>query len=175
MARARNWPRVIGRLLRHRWLDESDAHKAVPPELLERLTARVAASEKRHNGEIRIFVEAGLPLSYLLRDAAPRERAVAMFGKLRVWDTDHNNGVLIYLLLAERAIEIVADRGLSRRVQAGEWQRIVARMGDAFKQARVEEGLTRALEEVTALLVAHFPLAPGETDRNELPDQPVLG
>jgi uncharacterized membrane protein len=175
MAQARNWKRMLGRLLRHRWLDESDVHKAIPPDMLERLTARVAASEKRHSGEIRIFVEAGLPVSYLLRDAAPRERAVAMFGKLRLWDTEQNNGVLIYLLLAERAIEIVADRGLSQRVDAGEWQRIVGRMGDAFKQGRIEDGLTQALGEVSALLVAHFPLAPGEADRNELPDEPVLG
>jgi uncharacterized membrane protein len=175
MAHARNFRRVLGRLLRHRWLDESDTHKAVPPEMLQRLAARVAASEKRHSGEIRIFVEAGLPVSYVLRDATPRERAVAMFGKLRVWDTEHNNGVLIYLLLAERAIEIVADRGLSQRVDAGEWQRIVSRMSDAFKQSRVEDGLTQALEEVSALLVVHFPLAAGEPDRNELPDEPVLG
>ena len=175
MARARNWKRMIGRLLRHRWLDESDARKAVPPDMLQRLAARVAASEKRHSGEIRIFVEAGLPVSYLLRDATPRERAVAMFGKLRVWDTEHNNGVLIYLLLAERAIEIVADRGLGQRVEAGEWRRIVASMGNAFRQGRVEEGLTQALEEMSALLVAHFPLAAGEPDRNELPDEPVLG
>jgi len=174
-ARSRNFQRVLHRLLRHRWLDESDTRKAVPPEMLERLTAGVAASEKRHSGEIRIFVEAGLPVSYVLRDATPRERAVAMFGKLRVWDTEHNNGVLIYLLLAERAIEIVADRGLSRRVDAGEWQRIVGRMGGAFRQGRIEEGLNQALEEVSAILVAHFPLAPGEPDRNELPDEPVLG
>ena len=78
---------------------------------MERLARRVAASEQRHSGEVRIYVEAGLPLSYLWRDATPRERAVAMFGKLRVWDTEQNNGVLIYLLLAEHAIEIVADRG----------------------------------------------------------------
>lgn len=175
MAQPGNWKRVLGRLLRHRWLDESDTRKAIPPEILERLTARVATSEKRHSGEIRIFVEAGLPVSYLLRDATPRERAVAMFGKLRVWDTEHNNGVLIYLLIAERAIEIVADRGLSRLVDAGEWRRIVERMGSAFKEGRVEDGLTQALEEVSALLVTHFPLAPGEPDRNELPDEPVLG
>jgi uncharacterized membrane protein len=175
MAQARNWSRVLPRQLRHRWLDESDTRKTIPPEMLERLTARVAASEKRHSGEVRIFVEAGLPVSYLLRDATPRERAVAMFGKLRVWDTEQNNGVLIYLLLAERAIEIVADRGLAARVDAGEWQRIVARMGSAFKEGRIEDGLTQALEEVSALLVAHFPLAPGEADGNELPDEPVLG
>jgi uncharacterized membrane protein len=92
-----------------------------------------------------------------------------------VWDTEYNNGVLIYLLLAERAIEIVADRGLSQRVGAGEWHRIVGRMGSAFKQGRIEEGLAQALDEVSALLVVHFPLAPGEPDRNELPDEPLLG
>ena len=77
----------------------------------------MAASERRHSGEIRVCVEAGLPLSYLWRGATARERAVTMFGKLRVWDTEHNNGVLIYLLLAEHRIEIVADRGLNRHVE----------------------------------------------------------
>jgi uncharacterized membrane protein len=162
-------------MLRHRWLDETDTRKAIPPDLVERLGRRVAASEQRHSGEIRIYVEAGLPMSYLWRSATPRERAVAMFGKLRVWDTEHNNGVLIYLLLAEHAIEIVADRGLSNRVAAPEWQAIVERMGLAFRERRFEDGLTQALEEVSALLVEHFPLAQGEQNANELPDEPVLG
>ena len=98
-----------------------------------------------------------------------------MFGKLRVWDTEHNNGVLIYLLLAERAIEIVADRGLSQRVDPREWQRIVERMGAAFRDGRFEDGLTQALEEVSALLVEHFPLAQGEANPNELPDRAGAG
>jgi uncharacterized membrane protein len=165
----------LKRLLRHRWLDESDTRRAIPPELVDRLTRRVAASEKRHTGEVRIYVEAGLPASYLWRDATPRERAVQMFGKLRVWDTEHNNGVLIYLLLAEHAIEIVADRGLAARVPQGEWERIVKAMGTAFRDKRFEDGLTQALEEVSALLVQHFPAAPGEAGVNELPDTPVLG
>jgi uncharacterized membrane protein len=175
MAQARNWRRILGRILRHRWLDESEVAQSLPPDLLDRLTRRVAASEKRHSGEIRLYVEAGLPLSYLMRDATPRERALAIFGKLRVWDTEHNNGVLIYLLVAEHAIEVVADRGLSSRVDPGEWQRMVERMGSAFQKGRFEEGLTRALEEVSALLVAHFPLAPDEANPNELPDPPVVG
>ena len=163
------------RLLRHRWLDERDTHRAIPPEMVQRLTRRVAASEKRHSGEIRICVEAGLPTSYVWRGATARERALTMFGKLRVWDTEHNNGVLIYLLLAERAIEIVADRGLTRHVGPEQWRQIVQRMGAAFREGRTEDGLTQALEEVSALLVQHFPLAPGEADSNELPDEPVLG
>lgn len=175
MAQARDWRRILGRMLRHRWLDDSDLRKAAPPELLERLARRVAASESRHGGEVRIYVEAGLPTSYLLRDATPRERALAIFGKLRVWDTEQNNGVLVYLLLAEHAIEIVADRGLSNRVDPGVWQQIVKRMGSAFHEGRFEDGLTQALEEVSALLAAHFPLAPGQSNPNELPDHPVVG
>jgi uncharacterized membrane protein len=108
------------RILRHRWLDETDAARA-RRRRAARLEARVAASERRHSGEIRVCVEAGLPLSYLWR-ATARDRAITMFGKLRVWDTEANNGVLIYLLLAEHAIEIVADRGLARHVPQAQWE-----------------------------------------------------
>jgi uncharacterized membrane protein len=167
-------PSKVARIWRHLWLDEDDTRKAIPRDVAERLKARVAASEQRHSGEVRICVEAALPLSYLWRNASARQRAVALFGKLRVWDTEHNNGVLIYLLLAERAIEIVADRGLARRVPPAEWQAIVARMRSAFREGRLEDGLTQALEEVSALLVEHFPVQPGERNRNELPDAPVL-
>jgi len=167
--------RRMMRILRHRWIDEADTRRAIPTALVEQLTRRVAASEKRHSGEVRIYVEAGLPLSYLWREAKPRERAIAMFGKLRVWDTEQNNGVLIYLLLAEHAIEIVADRGLAQKVGPGTWQAIVQHMRESFRQGRFEDGLTQALEEVSALLVEHFPRALGAADRNELPDEPVLG
>jgi uncharacterized membrane protein len=165
----------IRRLFKHRWLDASDTQRAIPPELVERLKSRAAASERRHSGEVRICVEAGLPASYVWRGASARERAVALFGKLRIWDTEHNNGVLIYLLLAEHAIEIVADRGLNRHVGHDEWQAIVQRMGTAFHEGRFEDGLTQALSEVSALLVQHFPAGEGERNDNELPDEPVLG
>lgn len=141
---------------------------------MERLAARVAASERRHSGEIRICVEAGLPWSYLRRNATARERAVTLFGKLRVWDTEHNNGVLIYLLLAEHAIEIVADRGIDAHVDDAEWAAMAQRMGAAFREGRFEDGVTQALEEMSALLVAHFPLAENQPDTNELPDAPVV-
>ena len=173
--RTRKSQGFIARLLRHRWLDESDTHKAMPPDMVERIGRRVAASERRHTGEVRIYVEAGLPTSYLWRSATPRERAVTLFGKLRVWDTEHNNGVLVYLLLADRAIEIVADRGLARHVPPEEWRAIVARLGAALHDGRFEDGLTQALEEVSALLVQHFPVGEGEANDNELPDEPVLG
>ena len=164
----------LKRILKHRWLDDSDTRRAVPPELLHRLTRRVAASEQRHTGEVRICVEAGLPLSYLWRGAKARERAVMMFGKLRVWDTEHNNGVLIYLLLADRSVELVADRGLNQHVSAAQWQAMVHDFGKALHDGRYEDGLTQALEEVSAVLVQHFPLAQGELRRNELPNAPML-
>jgi uncharacterized membrane protein len=103
-----------------------------------------------------------------------RERALMMFGKLRVWDTEHNNGVLIYLLLAERAIEIVADRGLTRHVSVQQWQQIAATMSAAFRAGQFEAGLNQAIDAVDALLVQHFALAPGAANPNELPDAPYL-
>ena len=164
----------LGRLWRHRSADEAAVRRVLPPEVLARLQARVAASERRHTGEIRLCIEAGLPTSYLWRDAPARERAIMLFGKLRVWDTEQNNGVLIYLLLAEHAIEIVADRGIDRHVDAPAWRAMAQRMGAAFREGRFEDGLTQALEEVSALQMAHFPRAEGEPDRNELPDAPVV-
>ena len=164
----------LGRIWRHQWMDEADVRRVLPDAAMERLTARVGASERRHSGEIRICVEAGLPLSYLRRNASARERAVTLFGKLRVWDTQHNNGVLVYLLLAEHAIEIVADRGIDAHVDDAEWAAMAQRMGASFREGRFEDGLTQALEEMSALLVAHFPLAENQPDTNELPDEPVV-
>ena len=175
--------KTIARLLRHRWLDEADARRAVPPALAERLRQRVAASERRHTGEIRICVEGGLPTSYLwrhLRDGLSaedivRQRALMMFSKLRVWDTEHNNGVLIYLLLAEHAIEIVADRGLNQHVSPAQWQALITPMQQAFRQHRFEQGLNDAVDAIDALLARHFPLTEVQTNPNELPNRPHLG
>ncbi len=172
--------------LRHFWLDADDTARAVPPDMLQRLGERVAASERRHGGEIRICVEASLPWSYLRRAGGElplrsvvRQRAVTLFGKLRVWDTEHNNGVLIYVLLAEHAIEIVADRGIARHVAPAHWQEMVGRMAEAFRARRYEDGLTEALEETSAVLMQHFATdaaAEGgpKVNPNELPDNPVL-
>ena len=165
----------LKRICRHRWLDESDTNRAVPVDMVERLMRRVAASEQRHSGEIRICVEAGLPLSYLRRNAPARERAITLFGKLRVWDTEWNNGVLIYLLLADHAIEIVTDRGLNQRVSDAQWKEIVNTLGASIRAGRYEDGLTQALEEVSAVLVKHFPLMPSDANPNELPNRPTVG
>jgi uncharacterized membrane protein len=162
------------RILRHRVWDDTDTRRAIGPEVVQRLRQRVQASERQHSGEIRVCVEAALPLSYLWRGLNARDRAVTMFGKLRVWDTAHNNGVLIYLLLAERAIEIVADRGLNAHVSAAQWAAIIGTMREAFQARRHELGLDAAIDAVGALLKQHFALAPGEDSPNELPDEPDL-
>jgi uncharacterized membrane protein len=163
------------RILKHRAFDDTDTRRAFGPALLERLRQRVATSERRHSGEIRVCVEAGLPLSYLWRGASARERAITMFGKLRVWDTERNNGVLIYLLLAEHAIEIVADRGLNAHVSHDDWARVVAGMRDAFRARRYEEGLNAAIDAVDAVLARHFPIDAATVNPNELPDAPHVG
>jgi uncharacterized membrane protein len=142
-----------------------------------RLARRITASEGRHSGEVRLCVEAALPLSYLWRitDEASvrvltRERAVSWFGRLGVWDTRDNNGVLIYLLLAERSIEFVADRGLTSRVEQARWQAMVDRLAAHLRRGDFEDGMTQALEEVSALLVEQFPAEAGDPNPNELPD-----
>ncbi|MGZ8260990.1 MAG: TPM domain-containing protein [Caldimonas sp.] len=162
------------RLLKHRMVDDDAARRMLAKDAIARIEAHVVASEKRHSGEIRVVVEAGLPFSYLRRNATPRDRAVKLFGKLGVWDTERNNGVLIYLLLAEHAIEIVADRGLNRVVPAAEWAQIAESMKDAFRASDFEGGLVRAVDAVDALLVRHFAALAGATDVNELPDAPIF-
>jgi len=165
---------------RHRWMHERAAERAVPPAMAEQLQARVSASETRHSGEIVLCVEAALPNSYLWRagreaplQAVIRQRALSWFGKLRVWDTEHNNGVLIYLMLAERRVEIVADRGISRHVPDAHWQAVVQHLGEHLLTDDFDTGLTQALQEVSALLVQHFPLQAGEENPNELSNRVV--
>lgn len=161
------------RMLKHRWRDETDTRRALDDAALQRLAERVRLSETRHGGEIRVCVEAGLPLSYLWRGLTARDRAITLFGKLRVWDTEANNGVLIYLLLAEHAIEIVCDRAVARVVPQGHWDALVERMRVAFRAGRFEAGLAEAIDAVDALLAQHFALAPGAANPNELPDRPL--
>ena len=164
----------FSRILKHRWLDETDSARVLSAAALARLEAQVQASEQRHSGEIRLCVEAGLPLSYLWRNATPRQRAVTLFGKLGVWDTEHNNGVLIYLLLAEKAIEIVADRGLSRHVPQAQWDEILGGMQGEFRAGRFEVGLSQAIQAVDALLHQNFALRAEQSNPNELPDRADL-
>lgn len=175
------------RLLRHFWLDAGDVERALGSAALERIEARVRDSERRHLGEICVCVEASLPTSYLWRHLRQRvpmtqivhERALTLFGKLRVWDTELNNGVLIYLQLAEHRVEIVDDRGLAGHVPDSDWEATLADMSARFREGRYEEGLVRAVDAVTAALERHFPRgsAPGnepESRENQLPDRPLI-
>ena len=164
----------LTRLLKHRWTDQADMARALPASAIAGLEAAVRASEARHSGEICVCVEAGLPLSYLSKRLSARQRAVTLFGKLRVWDTEANNGVLIYLLLADHAIEIVADRGLNARVSEAQWAGIVETLRTCLRNGQFEQGLQAAVAAVDGLLQAEFPLAPGRSNPNELADAVVI-
>jgi uncharacterized membrane protein len=160
------------RLAQHLLMTPWQLRRAFAPHTLEAIQAQIAASERSHAGQIRFAVEGSLPRIDLLRQQSARERALEVFSLLRVWDTEQNNGVLIYLLLADRDVEIVADRGMAARVSAQEWESICQVMEQAFRQGRFEEGALEGIRAVTRLMVVHFPASTEEG--NELPDQPVV-
>ena len=175
----------LARLFRHLWLDADDARRVVGADALQRLEVRVRDSERQHTGEICLCVEASLPLSYLWRHlrgapiaAVVRERAVTLFGKLRVWDTEINNGVLIYLQLAEHRIEIVADRAVARTVSETVWQRMIDEATPEFRAGRYAQGLERTIDAVNDVLRVAFPSTEagdeGSGRANQLPNQPVV-
>jgi uncharacterized membrane protein len=165
---------MLARWFKHASITPGAVRRAFPDAALTRIGAAIAATEATHSGEIRFAVEAAMPWSYLKRDAPVRQRAAMVFSKLRVWDTEHNNGVLIYVELADRGIEIIADRGIARHVPHAQWQAIGQGMRDAFRAGRFEAGVIAAVEQAGALLAQHFPLAAGERNPNELPDKPVV-
>jgi len=164
----------LARWLSHAFRSQRAVDRALPPEALGGIEAVIAAGETTHRGEIRLAVEAALPWSYLKRDAPARERAEMLFAKLRVWDTDERNGVLIYIELADRAIEIVADRGLARVVPPEAWPPIVAQMAERFRGDDFGGGVIAGIEQVSALLSRHFPAGDGTRNADELPNRPVI-
>lgn len=167
----------LGRTLRHLVADRGDIDRVLDRAALDRLERQVAASEAGHSGEIRLCVEAALPWRYLRGRASPRDRALTMFAKLRVWDTERNNGVLVYLLLADRAIEVVADRALHRRIAPADWQTLVEAMRGPLHEGRHEQALQTAVATLDGWLRQHFPADPSSagTRDNELPDPVELG
>ena len=144
-----------------------------PAAVLDAIQKAIAAGERQHQGQVCFAIEGALPLRELARGRSARERAHEVFTHLRVWDTQHNSGVLIYVLLAERAIEIVADRGIAARVPQGDWQAMCDRMRDRFATGEYERGAIEGVNAVSAILVQHFP-ADGSTKPNELSDRPVV-
>jgi uncharacterized membrane protein len=139
---------------------------------LDAIEQAIRATEARHAGQIRFAVEASLELVPLLAGQTAQQRAVEVFSKLRVWDTEHNNGVLIYLLLADRDVEIVADRGIHVRLGKEVWQTICHEMEAAFRESNFEAGVIAGIHAVGEHLSRHFPARSGKS--NEMPDSPVV-
>ncbi|MBI3937536.1 MAG: TPM domain-containing protein [Betaproteobacteria bacterium] len=162
----------LKRIVRHMLAPQWVVNRAFPKRTLAAVEKAIRESEKLHDGEIRFAVEGGLNLWLLLHGRTPRRRAIEMFSQLRVWDTGHNSGVLIYVQLVDRRIEIVADRGIAAKVKQVEWDAICRRMEAAFRERCYEEGVLAGIREVTALLAQHFP--PASVNPDELPDQPVM-
>lgn len=161
----------IQRILKHLLTTRLSVTRAFPTGVLNAIETAIKASEAEHAGEIRFVVEGSLDGMPLFKDQSPADRAIEVFAQLRVWDTEHNNGLLIYLLLADHAVEIVADRGIHARVGADAWREVCQHMETAFAQSNYEAGVVAGVQAVTQHLVRHFPADAGA---NELPDRPVL-
>jgi uncharacterized membrane protein len=162
----------IKRIGKHLLANHSRVQKAFPKQSLAVIEEAIKASEARHAGQIRFVVEGALDGAPLFRDQSARERALDVFSQLRIWDTEHNNGVLIYLLLADRNVEIVADRGIDAKVGATGWEEICVAMESEFRAGHFEAGVLKGIAAVTPLLARYFPR--GGANANELPDTPVV-
>ena len=147
----------ISRTLKHLFYPGWWLRRDFPPTEMEKIECAIAASEMKHSGEIRFAIESSLPLKALWLDENMHERAAEVFSLLRVWDTEDNNGVLIYLLLADKKVEITADRNINKVVGSEEWQRICDLMTDEFKAGHFGNGVVTGIEEIGALLEEHFP------------------
>jgi uncharacterized membrane protein len=160
--------RIGKHLLEHHWR----ARRVFPRKVLAAIEQAIKAGEATHSGQVRFVVEGALDGKPLFKDQPARERALDIFSHLRIWDTAHNNGVLIYLLLADRKVEIVADRGIDAKVGAAGWEKICAAMQAEFVQANFEAGVITGIKAVSQQLAQHFP---GRgAGNNELPDAPVV-
>jgi TPM domain len=158
------------RIARHLLMLPGAVSRAFPPSAMAAIEQAMAGSEREHSGEIRFAVEPALDTAALLAGQLARERALEVFSHLRIWDTDERNGVLIYLLLADRDIEIVADRGLNV-VQAAEWKAICRNMEQSLRRGEFQQAMVDGVQAVSRLVARHFPRR--AADRNELPDRPV--
>lgn len=158
------------RTMRHLTSTGWGLRRAFGPQVLAAIEQTIAATESTHGGEIRFAVEDNLSAGELWRNTTPRERAIEVFARLGVWDTQLNNGVLIYLLWADHDVEIVADRAYTQLVSEQEWREVCHRMEQLFAQRQVQQAATEGIRAVGDLIAKHFPAI----DRNELPNRPVL-
>jgi uncharacterized membrane protein len=162
----------IRRIGRHLLANRSRVRKAFPPRALQAIEQAIKGSEAVHAGQIRFVVEGALDGAPLLRNQSARARALDVFSHLRIWDTEHNNGVLVYLLLADRDVEILADRGVHAKVGTAEWRAICAMMEAEFRKGHYEAGVLKGIAAVTRHLAKLFPKQGAGS--NELPDAPVV-
>ena len=160
------------RLWHHLLTDHADVRRAFPAAVMERIEAAVAEGERTHAAEIRLAVEASLPPVRVLAGLPTRDRALEVFGVLRVWDTEDNNGVLVYLLMADHAVEIVADRAATQAIGPETWQAIAAELSAAYREGRFEAGTLAAIGRLNRLLAQAFPA--GARNPDELPNRPVV-
>jgi len=160
--------RIGKHLIANRWR----VRRAFPRLALSNIEKAIKASEASHEGQIRFVVEGALDGRPLFTNQSPRARAIDVFSRLRIWDTAHSNGVLIYLLLADRDVEIVADRGIDAKVGKAAWEKICKAMEVEFRARNFERGALKGIADVTALLAQHYPSSGAH--RNELPDKPVI-
>ena len=160
----------VSRTWRHLLATRWGLRRAFSADVLSAIEEAIRSTESTHGGEIRIAIENELELPALWRGVTSRDRAVEAFAQLRVWDTELNNGVLIYVLWADRCVEIVADRAFKELVSDQEWREVCARMESAFSAHQPGAALVEGIRSVGSLIARHFPAS----DRNELPDRPVL-
>jgi uncharacterized membrane protein len=163
----------LARLWRHLVTDRADLRRVLDESALDAIEAAVRDGERRHRGELRVVIEASLPLQAALAAVPARARALDVFGSNRVWDTEDNSGVLLYVLLADRAVEIVADRAAARAVAQARWDAIAADLARAFGNGAAREGCCAAVADIHGLLEEAFPLD-GRVNPDELPDRPAL-
>jgi uncharacterized membrane protein len=160
--------RVAKHLVEHHWR----VRRVFPREVLSQIEQAIKAGEATHSGQVRFVVEGALDGRPLFTGQSARQRALDIFSQLRIWDTAHNNGVLIYLLLADRKVEIVADRGIDAKVGAAGWQKICAAMETDFKSGNFSGGVIKGVAAVSQQLARYFPKH--GAGPNELPDAPVV-
>jgi uncharacterized membrane protein len=165
----------IGRLIRHAAATHWRTRMLFPASTLDAIEQAIKRAELTHLGEIRFAIETALTPKHILNDVTPRAHALELFAHLRVWDTEANNGVLIYVQLADRDVEIVADRGFDGKVSGAEWDAVCRLMEEHFRAGRFQVGAIAGVEAIGNLLARHFPQGAGKGSRvNQLPDRPTL-
>ncbi len=162
----------LKRFVRHVAMTPWKARHSFAEATLDAIQQEVAAQEKRHRGEVRFVVERELTTGQLWAGLTSRQRAIEVFSMMQVWNTDENTGILVYVLLADHKVEIVADRGIQKKVTQEEWGAIVHLMEEHFRAGRFQEGAVAGVRAASELLARHFPAGAG--DANELPDRPAM-